>query len=1540
MKNFIFSAKSLLLIFIVSFSVSNARATGEPSTYFNIYLSPNNDRVKRDVCLIVTALYDSTSFEIIDDGEDGDTDDSVSGVLMAGQSYVLYIRDNGVNDDADRASNGVLKQDGDYLIVKSNKLVYASQSTNSDWQHDWIPSTNKTGVGQKFIVYAPKTSSSKRDINVFAYENNTEVTVKKISLSTTTNTGYTDVDYFSRDIVIQKNLDVGEDLIYKNSEGRNLMSSGETYLIETNKAVTVQYGALYGNERDGGGYVPSEDGSSSGDLFFFGVPYQSRGEQEIRMISLDDNNFISLERYEDASWVPVKSWTANKNEVVDWVGKNEGNVSHATVFKVTCSATKKVIVFEANWLETGNPGTSDFVTACSSLTGNSAGKDFLVYMAPPGNQSNVKDPFTGNYFGQKLTHLYLFASDDTCHVNVKDTYTDGTKINRTITILPNRYADCYFTLAEWKSIYNGTGKVSDGPERPYVTVTSDNKISVVNSNANDNWMMYFGSSLEQNYSLSSSYNDNIGVPGDTIEVVSTLHFNGSEDIDSAMAHVNAGDGFRILSCKLIDETVDSEIDGQIEIKDFKTDVSFPMQLKLHNSHVYKVVSRFVLQTMYNNGDPIGVNIVIGIETNISGKVKGKKEHGSITQGIKVISSNTSRLLFSRMPFSGELTDSWTSNTIDIDGDGWDDIFVNNKNKNISNYYYKNRGNNVFTLEDLGELTSKRSTTISSTWADYNNDGFNDALLTNNTSKTNHMFKGKANVEFDEESNTPITKEIAYYHNGSFADYDNDGNLDVLITNYFETKFNEVYHNNGDGTFTKIEVGDLASESVTSLGASWADYDNDGDQDVFISNVGNDNNSLFVNQGNGNFAKLTSSIVCNEGGNSIGSSWGDINNDGWLDLYVTNASNQKNFLYLNDKNGDFTKVTVGSAANDKGHSHGSAFIDLDNDMDLDLYVTNDQGKKHLYLNDGTGNFDRYEDELLESNYGKSMGQSWFDFDNDGDLDVFVTTHSDNKNHLFVNNGNSNNHIKVKLIGTVSNKSAVGARIKVYGGNKRQIREVNSQTSIGGQSSYFNHFGLGKSTIDSVVVLWPSGLIQTITDLTLNAKNTITEPNGALVHGKVFLDDNTNCSIDAGEYNISNVKVSFSNGQFTYTNGDGEFSTYLQTGTYTSTFENQGNWASSCSDETFTISSNNDVKEINIPIEASIAGINLNVDLSLTAMRRGFKNLMKINVGNSGTETAYNVPVKFTLGSGMVVAQCIPFYNSINANEYTWTFDSIQPGQSITINIQDSVLLSKVIGDPLVFNVEVIEASDVDNSDNQAHEVAEVVGAIDPNDLLVSPKGLSESGYIRETEELTYTIRFQNIGNFYASNVTLLDQLPKELNLRTLKDVKSSHDFTFNVSSDGLFTAYFRNINLPDSSTNEELSNGFISFTISMNDDLLEGTEIINEAKIQFDYEDFIETNKVRNTLVYQLVKDELVVYPNPTTSNLNFQLLSSDGRYQEDKDIKSIRLFDAMGNFVKDVEKGEGSVNEVDLSEFKSGVYFICIEVSDTEKYFKRVVLAK
>ena len=194
MKTIFIFPKRILLVLLLSVIFNSGFSTGEPSTYFNIFVPPNNDNVQRNVCLVVTAIYDSTSFSIVDDGMDGDTDDSKSGILMAGQSYILYIKDNGINDDAKYASGGVLKQDGDYFIITSNKLIYASQSTNSDWQHDWVPAVNKSGIGQKFIVYAPKITSSNRDLNVFAYNDNTQITIRKISNSPTIITGYTNVN--------------------------------------------------------------------------------------------------------------------------------------------------------------------------------------------------------------------------------------------------------------------------------------------------------------------------------------------------------------------------------------------------------------------------------------------------------------------------------------------------------------------------------------------------------------------------------------------------------------------------------------------------------------------------------------------------------------------------------------------------------------------------------------------------------------------------------------------------------------------------------------------------------------------------------------------------------------------------------------------------------------------------------------------------------------------------------------------------------------------------------------------------------------------------------------------------------------------------------------------------------------------------------------------------------------------------------------------------------------------------------------------------
>ncbi|MDX2172771.1 MAG: FG-GAP-like repeat-containing protein [Bacteroidota bacterium] len=1539
MKTIIYHTKKLLLILLLVLQAKIGSATGEPSTYFNIFVPPNNDNVQRNVCLVITAIYDSTSFSIMDDGMDGDTDDSKTGVLMAGQSYILYIKDNGINDDAKYASGGILKQDGDYFIITSNKIMYASQSTNSDWQHDWVPSTNKTGIGQKFIIYAPQITSSNRDLNVFAYQNNTQITIKKISSAPTLVTGLTNVDLNSSNVIVQKTLNIGQDIIYSGSEGRNVMMSGETYVIESDKPITVQYGALYGNERDGGGYVPSSSGSSSGELFYFGVPFQSgtSGEQEIRIVSSSNSNIVNLERYNAGTWVSMKTWTMNANTVVDWVGKTNGNVNYPTVFRVTCSSGKKVSVFEANWLETGNPGTSDIGTMCSSLNGSSSGNDFLVYLAPPGNEQNVKNPFTGQLFGQQLTHVYLFSFDDTCNVTIKDTYTNGSKLNKAYTILPRKYIDCYLTLSEWHNIYNGTG-TTVGPERPYITIHSDKGISVMNTNFNDNWMMYFGSSLEQSFSQTSTSSQTIAIPGDTIITKSKLIFKTTSNIDSAQINVVVGSGLKVINSNLLDSTLNNSQSATISKTNNQSTISFSTQAQLNATHNYIITTTIVPQVMYNNGTPISNNTVKSIETIISGNINGIYQQSSSSLGLKIESSNTSNLLFSMANFNTDLTNSWTANIVDMDGDGWEDIFVTDKDMNKPNFIYRNLGGNMFSKLTPSGIGTELAATVCASWADVNNDGKRDVLVVNNTQKPNTIYSNTGSFNFIKSSENNITDHAGYFHNGSFVDYDNDGFLDVFISNFMPTRFNELYHSNGNGTFTQISNSPITSESFMSLGATWADYDNDGDQDLFMPHGNNDKNSFFINTGNGLFNKDTSLSVSNDISNSVGSCWGDVNNDGWLDLFVANASNQNNFLYINNKLGDFTKVTTGSVVNDGGHSHGCSFVDLDNDMDLDLYVTNDQGFKFLYLNDGNGNFIRKTDEIIEANYGKSMGNYWFDSDKDGDLDLFVVTHSAQQNYLFTNNGNSNNWVNIKLIGTVSNKDGIGARVKLKCGNTWQYREVNSQSGLGGQSTIRCHFGLGaNSVIDSIIVCWPSGLKQYLANETVNTFKTITEPSGAKLKGMVYYDKNSNCVKDEDENGISNIKVDIDNSQSFVPNTIGSFSQWLTTGTHTVSVNSQANWYSICGNQTITINSILDSIYMEIPINSIVAGNDLKVDVFATALRRGFKNQVNVIVENNGTEINYNAILDLNLGQGMAIKQTNPVCTLSLPNLYTWTIDSILPGQSKVINLLDSVYLNKAIGDNLSFTATVNTAGDINASNNNVIKFYPVVGAIDPNDLVVSPIGEGISGYVKRENMLTYTVRFKNVGTCFASKVVINDNLPFGLDYSKVNNIRGSHKFNYTINNEGLLNVIFDEINLPDSISNDALSNGFISFSIPIVNSAVDGTKIRNQATIQFDYEDPIATNSVLNTITFQNLKDEVSVYPNPTGGVVNLKLRSSDDDYQLDNRIKQVKVYNSFGELIQIIENKE-IICKLDFTLNVSGLYFMQIQDMFGNTYHEKLIL--
>ena len=352
--------------------------------------------------------------------------------------------------------------------------------------------------------------------------------------------------------------------------------------------------------------------------------------------------------------------------------------------------------------------------------------------------------------------------------------------------------------------------------------------------------------------------------------------------------------------------------------------------------------------------------------------------------------------------SSEANNNWSVAWVDFNNDGWEDVFVTNYATNKPNCLYKNNGNGTFSkVTNVGTLVSDLGGSVSSTWADYDNDGDMDVFVANNTGATNALYQNNGDETFTKVTSSILSQYGGYCHNASWADYDNDGHLDLFVSEYMPTRFNLLYHNNGDGTFSLTTNNPISQEAAYSIGATWGDYDNDGDQDLFVPNTNNQPNSLYTNNGSGKFTKVLTGAIVTDSANSVGSSWGDYNNDGYLDLFVANSGNQNNCLYRNNQDGSFTKVTSGAIVNSGGHSHGSAWADVDNDGDLDLLVTNDQeNANELYTNNGDGTFAKQEN-AINSDVSNSFGAAWADFDNDGDLDLLVANRDNEANDFYTN-----------------------------------------------------------------------------------------------------------------------------------------------------------------------------------------------------------------------------------------------------------------------------------------------------------------------------------------------------------------------------------------------------------------------------------------------------------------------------------------------------------------------------------------------------------
>lgn len=466
---------------------------------------------------------------------------------------------------------------------------------------------------------------------------------------------------------------------------------------------------------------------------------------------------------------------------------------------------------------------------------------------------------------------------------------------------------------------------------------------------------------------------------------------------------------------------------------------------------------------------------------------------------------------------------------DLDGDGWEDLVVarsaNNTGQALPPAFFRNLGATQpgqFEQIELPELSEEGNGSLSINIFDFNNDekldvyvaragiGVSDLLLLNLDN----------NWGFSKTEILP-TGEINAIRNAVAFDYDSDGLVDIVSCQRdfnvsFEQPGDLLLRNIGGSNLAEVTTTPLKSQQNSSGSVSAIDYDNDGDQDVFVINFSTSTpvGHLFNNDGDGTFTKVTGSIFDTE--NLVlpsTASWGDIDNDGDFDLYVGQFLNLPGFrdrLYRNNGDGSFTNLSGSAVAEENTSTFGSAFGDIDNDGDVDLIVANGKlitsgagTNNSVFFNDGLGNFTKYTGlEIVTHPNVSNLGMAMADFDNDGFLDLYtgkgLNTEIDLPNFIYENtmtqNG-SRHWVKIKLVGTESNSAGIGARIKITTSSpsRSQIREIATRTGYGSMNSLLAHFGLGTATaISQIEIKWPSGNIQTLNNLsTIDQTLTIVE-----------------------------------------------------------------------------------------------------------------------------------------------------------------------------------------------------------------------------------------------------------------------------------------------------------------------------------------------------------------------------------------------------------------------------------------------------------------
>ena len=492
--------------------------------------------------------------------------------------------------------------------------------------------------------------------------------------------------------------------------------------------------------------------------------------------------------------------------------------------------------------------------------------------------------------------------------------------------------------------------------------------------------------------------------------------------------------------------------------------------------------------------------------------------------------------------------------LDYDEDGWLDIFLVNgtvlegfpKGQEPTNHLYRNQGNGTF--EDV----TARAGLAESGWGqgacagDYDNDGHDDLFVT--YYGQNHLYRNVGNGTFqDVTTKAGLAQARTRWGAGcAFLDFDRDGRLDLFAANYIDLDLaatpvpasglcrykglpvacgppglpggkNLLYRNAGNGTFVDVSEpsGITRAKGTYGLGVSTLDFDGDGWIDVYVANDSNPS-ALYRNNRDGTFTDIgvTAGCAYSQDGKpqaGMGLAIGDYDRNGTMDIFKTNFAGDTSTLYANTGSGlcEDRTFASGIGLNTRWLGWGVGFLDLDADGWLDLFLANGhvypeverikteagyKQRKVVYRNLRNGRFADVTEQLGPPVTAPkaARGAAFADFDNDGDVDVLVNNVHDTPDLFRLDRSGERRWIAIKLVGTQSNRDAIGALVRLVTADGEQRQEVRGGGSYYSQNDLRLHFGLGSNTaIERVIVRWPNGLEETSTGLAVNRLHTLKE-----------------------------------------------------------------------------------------------------------------------------------------------------------------------------------------------------------------------------------------------------------------------------------------------------------------------------------------------------------------------------------------------------------------------------------------------------------------